>query len=114
HEAGHQFWFGLIATNEFEHAWMDEGFNTFSTARTMAEAWPDRFVAVERYFGGLIPWAYKDVRWTREVDGNRLNTYRLSAASDVPSLASWRYWPGTAGNITYDKTAVWLATLERY
>ena len=30
---GHQFWYGIVATNEFEHAWMDEGFNTFSTAR---------------------------------------------------------------------------------
>ena len=33
HEAGHQFWYGIVATNEFEHAWMDEGFNTYSTAR---------------------------------------------------------------------------------
>ena len=31
HEAGHQFWYGIVATNEFEHAWMDEGFNTYST-----------------------------------------------------------------------------------
>ncbi len=35
HEAGHQFWYGVVATNEFEHAWMDEGLNTFSTARTL-------------------------------------------------------------------------------
>ena len=33
HEAGHQFWYGIVANNEFEHAWMDEGLNTFSTAR---------------------------------------------------------------------------------
>ena len=37
-KAGHQFWYGLVATNEFEHAWMDEGFNTFSTARTLDQA----------------------------------------------------------------------------
>ena len=30
HEAGHQFWYGIVATNEFEHAWMDEGLNTYS------------------------------------------------------------------------------------
>ena len=37
HEAGHQFWYGIVGTNEFEHAWMDEGLNTFSTARAMEQ-----------------------------------------------------------------------------
>ena len=37
HEAGHQFWYGIVATNEFEHAWMDEGLNTFSTARVIEQ-----------------------------------------------------------------------------
>ncbi len=38
HEAGHQFWYGLVGNNEFEHAWMDEGLNQFSTSRTLHEA----------------------------------------------------------------------------
>ena len=33
--------------------------------------------------------------------------------SDVQSTPTWRYWPGTAGAITYNKTALWLHTLER-
>jgi len=113
HEAGHQFWYGMVATNEFERAWMDEGFNTYSTARTLEAAFPGRFVAVDRFFGGLLPWAYADVPWTRDVDGNRLNAYRLVAGYDTPSTPTWQYWPGTASAITYNKTALWLATLER-
>ncbi|HEX5069438.1 MAG TPA: M1 family metallopeptidase [Vicinamibacterales bacterium] len=113
HEAGHQFWYGMVATNEFEHAWMDEGFNTYSTARTMDAAFPGKFVAVDRFFGGLLPWAFTDVRWSREIDGNRLNAYRPVAGNDRQSTPTWQYWPGSASAITYNKTALWLATLER-
>jgi hypothetical protein len=114
HEAGHQFWYGIVATNEFEHAWMDEGFNTFSTARAIAEGLPAQYVTVERYFGGLIPWAYPDVPWSRDIDGNRLNAYRAAATWDIQSTPSWRYWPGAASATTYNKTSLWLATLEKY
>src|SRR5207342_505206 len=50
HEAGHQFWYGIVGTNEFEDAWMDEGFNTYSTARVLDTAFPNQFAATARYF----------------------------------------------------------------
>jgi len=114
HEAGHQFWYGIVATNEFESAWLDEGFNTFSTARVMDEAYPEGFVTVGRYFGGLLGWPYDDVRWTRAIDGNRLDPYRPVARFEVQSTPTWQYWPGSASAITYNKTSLWLATLERH
>jgi hypothetical protein len=114
HEAGHQFWYGIVATNEFEHAWMDEGLNTYATARVMDEAMPGRFSRVERYFGGFAPWVYTDVPWNRATDGNRLDAYRAVATSDVQSTPTWQYWPGSASQTSYNKTALWLATLERY
>jgi peptidase M1-like protein len=113
HEAGHQFWYGIVGSNEFEHAWMDEGLNTFSTARAMDEArMPDRLAL--RFFGGFVPWVIDDIRLSRATDGNRLSGYRDNAEADAQATPTFQYWPGTATFITYNKTALWLHTLERH
>src|SRR5262249_28465793 len=112
HEAGHQFWYGIVATNEFEDAWMDEGINTFATARVMQERFYPSYYT-RWYFGEFVPWVFRDFPRVREIDGDRLTSYRTGAKGDVQSTPSWRYWPGTSGSITYDKTALWMNTLER-
>jgi hypothetical protein len=108
HEAGHQFWYGIVANNEFEHAWMDEGFNQFSEARVLSQVPADHYS--KRYFGGFVPWVF-DVPLTRS-DEEGGAYYRPSARADAEATPSWRYWPPTAGGITYSKTALWLHTLE--
>ncbi len=112
HEAGHQFWYGLVATNEFEHAWMDEGLNTFSAARALEQFFEPSFLST-RYFGDFLPWTFTDFPLSRATDGNRLAGYRRNAGADVQALPSWGYWPGDGRFTTYNKTALWLNTLER-
>jgi hypothetical protein len=118
HEAGHQFWYGLVGNNEFEHAWIDEGLNTFSTIRVMLERYGESFY-VKRYFKppgtelrGFLPVAFRQLRidpWL-----NRLERFRSDATSDEQARPTWRYFPGSAGSISYSKTALWLVTLERW
>ena len=112
HEAGHQFWYAIVGNNEFEHAWMDEGLNTFSEERVQAVAFQPNY-RVERFFGGFVPWQFRDLALNRATDGNGLNGYRSAAESDVPATPTYRYWPGTHAQVTYSKTALWLHTLER-
>ncbi len=68
HEAGHQWWYGIVGNNEFEDAWLDEGINTFATARAMEQDYPRTYY--ERYFfGDFVPWVFRDVVASA---GNRL------------------------------------------
>ena len=112
HETGHQWWYGIVATNEFEHAWMDEGINTYATARVLDEAFPANRWEL-RYFGTLVPWTFRDVPFSR-IDNDRITGYRDNAEADIPATPTFRYWPTTAAVMSYNKTALWLHTLERH
>jgi hypothetical protein len=113
HEAGHQFWYGMVGNNEVDYAWIDEGINMFTDARVASIAFrPDYHV--EYFFGGFVPWQYRDITLARETDGNYAGAYRAAAEWDAPAEPTWRYWPGAHVGITYSKTALWLHTLERY
>lgn len=56
HEFGHQYWYGLVANDEVHHAWLDEGLNTYSTARALRQAFgpePAAYEVMGRQFHGL-------------------------------------------------------------
>ena len=42
HEFGHQFWYGILASNEFEEPWLDEGINSYVSSLVEDEHWPPR------------------------------------------------------------------------
>ncbi len=42
HEFGHAYFMGILATNEFEDPWMDEGMNSFWEARIMDHYWGEK------------------------------------------------------------------------
>ncbi len=120
HEAGHQFWYGLVGNNEFENAWIDEGFNSFGDARTYDAAYGDSYY-VKRYFSppgtrsrGFFPVLFEDLAEGRDFFGYRISSFRNSPTTEVMAKSTFRYFPSKAGTLSYSKTALWLATLEEY
>ncbi len=114
HEAGHQFWYGIMANNEFEHAWLDEGFNTFSTTRTMEQAYPNP-VLTRRYFEGFIPVVFPSVKIAERTEGaDQFYGFNSGLKLDKMSTLSWQYGPNAYGLNSYNKPAMMLRTLENY
>ena len=62
HEFGHQHFYGLVGTNEFRHAWMDEGMNTYATGKVQMAAY-DGWTGSTTYAGfphyGEPPFAFR-------------------------------------------------------
>jgi hypothetical protein len=54
HEAGHQFWYGLVGNNEFEAAWLDEGFNSYTDSEALFRHYGPSRAAT--WYSGLPVW----------------------------------------------------------
>ena len=101
HEFGHQYWYGLVGSNEFEEAWLDEGFNTYSTAKVLDLGYGERSSMVS--FLGLEIGA-------AEVD--QLGTHH-ERRFDRIGARSWEYSSnGQYGFNSYSRPALVLRTLE--
>ena len=63
HEFGHQHFYGLVGTNEFRNAWMDEGMNTYATAKVLTKAYPNGYTSSTTYAGlphyGEAPFTFR-------------------------------------------------------
>ena len=113
HEAGHQWWQGMVANNEVLHAWLDEGINEYLDSRLQSIAFQPNYL-VQRFFGDFIPWQYRDIPLKRATDTNWMNSFRRAETRDSLATPTYALWPGTHQAFSYHKTALMLHTLERF
>ncbi|MGA7217555.1 MAG: M1 family metallopeptidase [Candidatus Sulfotelmatobacter sp.] len=101
HEFGHQYWYGMVATNEFEDAWMDEGINSYSEVKVL-----DSILGKDTSILNLAGITLS------ERESQRLG-YISSADVDPIAEKAYDYYNGSSyAGITYGKTASVLMTLE--
>jgi len=101
HEFGHQYWYGVVASNEFEEAWIDEGINSYFEGRIMDMAYG--------------PASYVDL-FGLQVDSvaSARAEYLRSSAKDPMVRAAWQFLDRRSYvAVSYAKTALVLNTLAR-
>jgi hypothetical protein len=118
HEAGHQFWYGLVGNNEFEEAWLDEGFNSYHEEKT-TWLWLGPAGWGRTYFGPAggrgsrtgYPVVAPGVYLGRGI--SNLDGLRKTGRSDSMARRGWEYRSRESyGLNSYGKPALSLQTLE--
>lgn len=98
HEFGHQYFYGMLASNEFEQAWMDEGLNSYAETSCRAA------IAEEKLVPGILnfsPWASARLEFSGQKGPLLVDQY------------AWEYRTRSDyGMASYTKTKLWLKTLE--
>jgi hypothetical protein len=101
HEFGHQYWYGMVATNEFEDAWMDEGINSYTEVKVLDSILGQK-TSVLDLAGATLG----------ERESQRLG-YIGGADLDPMAQKAYDYYNSNSyGGVTYGKTASVLLTLE--
>jgi aminopeptidase N len=101
HEFGHQYWYGMVATNEFEDAWMDEGINSYTEVKVL-DSILGKKTSIMNIAGVNMG----------EREQQRLG-YSTVADRDPMAQRAFDYVTSNSyAGITYGKTATVMLTLE--
>ena len=102
HEFGHNYWYGMVANNEFEEGWMDEGINQYYEMRIMDYLYGSSTSAV--------------AAWGVNIGDTEFDRFSYTSM-DNPSIApistpTWKLPRRGGSAITYFKTATVMQTLD--
>lgn len=114
HEVGHNWFYGILGSNERDHPWMDEGMNSFVEKRYMRLRYPKGGVAMVEGVPGMK-------KLTENItDGHRFLSeaaYRINSRRNLDQpieTCSHDYTQINYGGIVYSKTALVFDQLFAY
>ncbi len=107
HEVGHNWFYGILASNERDHAWLDEGINSWYEKRYMTRYYSDGapYFEIPRVLRGRSRMSLEEAAWLL------LARRHQDQAPETPSAAmsGLNYFIGA-----YSKPAIALGHLQRY
>jgi len=102
HEFGHQYWYGMVATNEFENGWLDEGINSYTEVKVLDDFYGPN-TSIINLLGGQLG----------EREAQRMNFVDVDDRDPLSKMSFQDMSMGTYAGITYGKSASMLITLEK-
>jgi hypothetical protein len=103
HEFGHGYWYGIVASNEFEEPWLDEGINSYSEVKAMAKYYGTKTSMIN--FAGIK---------LGDVDLQRMQVIAVTKLDPILKK-SWEYYNSGSYSVNnYSRPAITLLTLENY
>ncbi len=109
HELGHQWFYGLLASDEFRESFLDEGLTTWATGRVQNRAYPPQ---VWTYRVWEVPVPFRGIRQARPFDTSA--RYFRQATQDPVARTAWGYLAAPSYRaLTYSKMSLLMEQIER-
>ncbi len=107
HEVGHNWFYGLLASNERDHPWMDEGMNSFYEYRYMKQHYPSAM------YEDMLPKWLLNSKTQGEIMRVACLTLARQGFDTPPDSPSDEFSMASYGVQAYAKTALFLQWLEQ-
>lgn len=114
HEVGHNWFYGMLGSNERAHAWMDEGINSFNELRYIRTKYPGATVAAALGRDSTFT-LFEANLYKHKAEYELLYKYSANLGIDQPcELQAKDYSELNYGAIVYSKTAIVFDYLMQY
>lgn len=113
HEVGHNWFYGILGSNERVHPWMDEGLNSFNELRYVKTKYPDRKLIGDAAGGAAKTFDFAHLKQKAQYELSYIVNARRNLDQPIEYPAH-EYTELNYGGIVYSKTAIVFDYLRAY